>query len=671
MFTTLRTIALALLVYCTTGAAKATTEEFPTEVPYMELKSGLKAADFPLISTQVDAKITDGIVRATIIQEYRNQQPVPIEAIYTFPLSTRAAVHAMEMQLGQRVIKAQIKEKVEARKIYLNAKAANKAASLLEQKRPNVFQSKVANIQPGETVTVTLTFTELIVPEDNTYEWVFPTVVGPRYHGTGDEAADQADLEWVQSPYLETAKAKTQGVPVIEPEFQLQATVKTSLKLQAFQCPSHKAKLDFISPQETTITLDSAQDGYQANRDFIVRFKLADSEIATGLLTHHSDEENFFLLNVQPPERVTPEHIPAREYHFVIDVSGSMHGFPLKTAKTLFQELSNTLRPIDHFNIQCFAGGSEMLSEKALPATKANIVRAQNMLSQLNGRGGTNLNTALKKALAMHSQQDRSRNIIIITDGFISADQKSFQIIREHRAQANIFSFGIGSSVNRHLIEGMAKVGGGEPFVVTHPKQASNTAKRFAQYIASPVLTNIQIEATNLELSEVQPAQINDLFAQRALTLTGKWKAKNHQAGQITISGQTGNGKRFQQSFRIDPKKPSTTPVLRELWARETVRELIDFNQVAADKDLKKRITNLGLEYELITPFTSFVAVDDSPRKLTQKATPVTQPLPLPSGVASTALSPAQNVSNGSIPEPSTSILTLITLVITLCIRRR
>lgn len=673
MLAILRTIVLALFVHFTTSQVHATAEENRTEVPFMELGSGINPHDFPLISTKVDAQLVDGIVKATIVQEFKNAHSTPIEATYTFPLSTRAAVHAMEMRIGDRVIQAEIKEREEARKVYQQAKAAKKAASLLEQKRPNVFQSKVANILPNETIRVSITFSELLIPENNNYEWVFPTVVGPRYTGSGDDAlADSGDLEWINSPYFETVSATVDEVTsLLEPQFTLNAKVMSTLDFKAFQCPSHQAEIDFTSPKEVHIALDSSSPGFQANRDFIVRFKLVDDKISSGLMTHNGDDENFFLINVQPPARVVPNQIPAREYLFVIDVSGSMHGFPLNTAKKLFEHLSKTLRPIDQFNIQCFSGGSQFLSNQPLPATAANIRRARTMLNNLSGRGGTNLNEALKESLAMSCDNDLSRNVIIITDGYIGADQKTFQIIRDNRRNANIFSFGIGSSVNRHLIEGMAKVGGGEPFVVTQPKEAYRIAEQFAEYISAPVLTNIRMTTNNIELSEVQPAQQNDLFANRPLTITGKWKAKNKKSGFITITGMSGNGESFEQSFEVTNDKSSNMPVLCDLWARETVRELIDFNQASASDDLKKRITNLGLEYELVTPFTSFVAVDKTPRAFQGTAKPVKQPLPLPAGVSASALSPAQQVNNGSIPEPSTSILTLITFLAALSIRRR
>lgn len=661
-------LAVSLLL---AGSLSADPYESRTEVPYMEIDGAVGQQSFPLISTHVEGDVTDGMVKATVTQVYKNTEAVAIEAKYTFPLSTRAAVHGMEMKIGDRRIVAKIKEKEDAKMIYQKAKDEKKVASLLEQKRPNVFQTKVANILPGETVEIVVTFSELIIPEENIYEWVFPTVVGPRYRGGETKSGgDSGSMEWVDSPYHETGSASNVAAPQ-ESYFSLNVTVNTSLKLRGFQCPSHDPKIDHITSSQSKISLNSSASGFQANRDFVLRFKLAEDKIVSGLISHEGEDENFFLINVQPPARVTAKNIPPREYLFVIDVSGSMKGFPLKTSQRLFERLGRDLRPIDQFNIQFFAGSSHFLSPHPIPATSENIRQAFDKMSEFTGGGGTELTQALKQALEMTSTRDLSRNIVIITDGYISEDPETFEMIRSHRGNTNIYSFGIGSSVNRHLIEGMAKVGGGEPFIVTQPQEATEVAAKFAEYISSPVLTNITMISEDIDLRDVQPAGLNDLFANRALVVTGKWKSKGVKEGRITITGQTGNNEIYSQTFTIDTESGRENPVIKDLWARETVRELVDFNRFAASDDLKQRIANLGLEYQLITPFTSFVAVDETKREIVGDAKRVTQPLPMPAGVSMSAISSAKTVQNGSIPEPSSAVLLLMTMVASLFVRIR
>jgi len=521
----------------------------------------------------------------------------------------------------------------------------------------------VANILPGDQVQVEIEFTELLQPENLIYEWHFPTVVGPRY--SAEAMNNQEREKWVDNPYFET---NTEEDREQYTAFNLELTVKSALDIKGFQSPSHNPKIDYLGKREVKLALNSTQAGFQANRDVIIKYKLAEDRIVTGILAHKGEAENFFMIEVQPPERVKPEHIPDREYIFVLDVSGSMKGFPLDTTKELFKNLAKTMKPTDRFNILFFAGGNKLLSPHSLPATADNVKQALKMVDSHRGGGGTNLTSALKRALHLSADQDLARSFVVVTDGYVTAEKDTFELIRKSRNQANVFCFGIGSSVNRHLVEGIAKVGGGEPFIVTKPYNAAKKVKIFEEYISSPVLTNIQLDTIGIELFDVQPASMNDLFANRTLTISGKWKAEKE--GSLIIKGKTGDGEDFIQEYTLDPKATNyDNPVLIDLWARQTVRELVDFNKVAEDVDLQARITNLGLKYSMVTPFTSFVAVDQTPQKLEAESKTVHQPLPLPANVSMSATS--QAVENGSIPEPSSVFLLALSMIAAMAIRNR
>jgi len=658
------TILLTLLIPSYSSEVKTHEhDDLPTSAPYLEFETENLAALFPLLSMDVKAEIVDGIVRAKVTQVYANRGTDPIEASYLFPLSNRAAVHGMKMKIGERVIIADIAEKEKAKVIFEKAKQEKKVVSLLEQYRPNVFQTKVANILPGKRIEIEIEFTELLQPEELVYEWVFPTVVGPRYSSSKEQI--KGSEKWVENPYF-----KTDAGDSLEDftSFSLEAKVSGSVNFKGFRCKSHKPEIDYKSTNEVVVKIDSSQPGFQADRDFILQYQLAEDKIISGLLAHKGEKENYFLINVQPPKRVKPKHIPGREYIFIVDVSGSMSGFPLDTTKELFSDLANDLRETDKFNILFFAGGSKLLSEESLSATPENIERAIRMMDAQSGGGGTELEKALKRALSLDKNHDISRSFVVITDGFISAESSCFDLIRETRNKANVFCFGIGSSVSRHLVDGIAKVGGGEPFVVTHPNESKEVADRFKEYISSPVLTNIQIQAKGIKISDVQPANVNDLFANRTLMISGKWKGEN--PGHVIITGKTGNGQTFTQKMPLEPTSNHNNPALEPLWARHTVRELVDFQQVAPDSDLEARITNLGLKYNLITPYTSFVAVDKTPQEFKGNTKKIIQHLPLPSGVSINATAPGKFI-NGSIPEPSAIYLLLISVISALFVRKR
>lgn len=169
----------------------------------------------------------------------------------------------------------------------------------------------------------------------------------------------------------------------------------------------------------------------------------------------------------QPPQAVAADEVPPREYIFVLDVSGSMNGFPLDTAKTLMRDLVAVLRPTDTFNIVVFADGSQTLSRASIPATVTNLETALGFIGRKKGGGGTELLAAIKRALAIPRQDGVSRTVVLLTDGYIDAERSVFDYVRDHLDETNLFAFGIGSSVNRYLIEGLAHAGQGEPFIVT------------------------------------------------------------------------------------------------------------------------------------------------------------------------------------------------------------
>lgn len=625
--------------------------------PYFYVEGGASGVEsFPLKETNVEATISGVIANVTVRQSYKNNGNAPINARYIFPGSTRAAVHGMAMTVGERRIIAKIRKKETARKIYETAKKEGKTASLLAQQRPNVFSMNVANIMPGDEVRIEMHYTELLLPEDNVYSFVYPTVVGPRY--SGQKAADVPREEhWVQNPYLHQGETAPSG-------FSMSVHLAAGIPLSDVHCASHTVLTDFTNTNEATVTLDP-KSGFGGDRDFILDYRLQDARIQTGLLRYRDDNgENYFLLMVQPPNRIAPEEIPPREYLFVLDVSGSMNGFPLDTAKVLIKDLLKGIRQTDTFNVLLFAGSSELLSPHSLPASSEGINQAINFVNAHNGGGGTELLSAMQKALALPRNEGTSRSIVVITDGYISEEAEVFAEIQNNLNTANVFAFGIGSSVNRYLIEGVAKAGQGEPFIVTNQLEAPKMGKRFRDYISTPLLTNIKVETDGAEIYDLEPSKIPDLFAQRPLLLYGKTKDNK---GAIRISGTTGNAT-FFGNYPLAEATPVDDPGLKYLWARSRIARLSDYNPQKKNPDQKAAITNLGLTYNLLTAYTSFVAVDEVVRNPDGKATNVKQPLPLPKGVSNMAVGGGSR----SVPEPALFLLLpLLYLVLRLSEKER
>ncbi|MCB0687632.1 MAG: VWA domain-containing protein, partial [Saprospiraceae bacterium] len=509
-----------------------------TESPYFFIKNeGSAVEQFPLLSTQVRVEVVGPIADVLVEQTYRNNGSVPIEATYVFPASTRAAVYDLEMIIGERRIKAEIKEKEEARLKYEEAKQEGKRASLLEQERPNVFQMNVANIMPGDLIKVVLRYNEFIIPEKQQYAFVFPTVVGPRYVSSRNPGVHES---FAANPYLSNG----QDVPY---SFDIQIALSPGVPITTINSPSHQIDINFENLNKASARL-SAQEKKGGNRDFILQYTLSGDGISSGTILYEHGDENFFLTTIEPPKLKPETQILPREYLFVVDVSGSMYGFPIETTKQLMKDLISKLRSNDLFNLILFAGDNTILSPVSLPANEQYLQLAFEAIDHLQGSGSTEIIPALKRIFSIPKiNKDLSRSIVVVTDGYVSVEPEVFEMISEHIGDGNVFAFGIGGGVNRFLIEGIAHAGRGEAFVVTKPEMASEAASKFRNYVEHPIMTNITYRFSGFDAYDVIPAAIPDLMAERPLYIFGKYRGKAN--GSLVLNGRQA-GKDFEE--RID-----------------------------------------------------------------------------------------------------------------------
>lgn len=686
---------------------------------------------FPLKSTDVVTNINGMIAETYVTQVYVNEGDTPINASYVFPTSSGVSVHGMTMVIGNERITAQIKEKEEAKVEYEEAKSEGKSASLMEQKRPNVFTMDVANIMPGDMVSIELHYTELIAPKENIYEFVFPTVVGPRYappaepdgdsgeesgqdggegssqeesgqdgeEGSSQDSGEESDKDsaesvgeitvvaeeggsvsggngnengagngggsdddWVASPYLP-------GGATPPGEYNITVNLSTGVPIAQVTSKSHAIRINKSDDSTAQITLANPDD-YAGNRDFILKYKLAGEEIQSGLVLSSgqagggSQAENFFMLTIQPPERFETEDIPPREYIFVLDVSGSMYGYPLDTAKELIRDLVTDLHETDTFNLILFANESTILSPDSLPATAQNVKTAVKLIEEQEGGGGTSLLPALEDAIAIPKEDDTARSIVIITDGYISNDDEVISCITDNMDSASFFSFGIGSSVNDYLIKQIAGCGLGESFVVTDSEDAAESAANFRTYIEAPLLTDISVTYRGFDVYDVEPSVPSILYASQPIVLFGKWRGK--PVGTITITGKTGEKEYTQEIPVSNVTVDMESEAIRYLWARTHLDRIAGYGSIRNDESVKDEITQLGLEYNMVTPYTSFIAVSEIIRNTEGDGTDVDQLLPLPQRVSGLAVGGGYR----SYSEPG-MILLILPIAAVIFIKRR
>lgn len=662
--------ALLLLTACPFPVhAGEEEDEEKLLAPYFVIQS--EGADvstdyFPLKSTEVTTNINGVIAETYVVQTYVNEGDKPINAQYVFPTSSTATVHGMTMEIGSHRVTATIKEKEEAKEEYEEAKEEGKSASLLEQRRPNVFTMDVANVMPGDTARIELHYTELVATREGVCEFVFPTVVGPRYvtpedagspvadaavpdretatEGSQDGAAEGPAAEedspdttvtnddgadgWAASPYL------PEGV-LPDSEYHITVNLSTGVPIADVSCKSHEIKVEQENGSQARITLANPED-YAGNRDFILKYRLTGESVESGLVLTETDSEKYFFLTVQPPERYVPDDIPPREYIFVLDVSGSMYGYPLDTAKDLIRNLVTGLRDIDRFNLVLFSDDTYLLSTKSLAANSRNVQAAIDLIDEQEGGGGTSMLPALQTAVSVPMKEDVARSVVIITDGYISNEDEIYDLINRNMDAASFFSFGIGCSVNDYLIKGIAQCGMGESFLVTDSEDAAESAQRFASYIEAPLMTGITVDYEGFDVYDVATSTPSILYAQKPLILFGKWRGE--PTGTITVSGKAGGEDYVQEIPVADAAVDTEDESIRYLWARTKLDQLAGYGSTRNDDSVKEEITQLGLDYNMTTPYTSFVAVVEEIRNPEGESQDVNQANPLPLQVSNLAV---------------------------------
>jgi Ca-activated chloride channel family protein len=579
----------------------------------------------PLKHTDVKAEVSGFLARVTLTQEFHNPMGEKIEAVYLFPLPQRSAVDQLTMDVGGRVIRGEIKRRNEAKRLFSQARTEGRVAALLDQERPNLFTHAVTNILPGASVKVTISYVETLHYEDGVYEFTFPMVVGPRYipgktkRGDGPDDGKPAKAGTDQVP--DAARITPSHMPTgMRPghDVSLEVTIDTGVPLEQITSELHEIEVDRDGNHQAVVRLkekDAIPD-----RDFTLRFGVGGMQIADAVLAHRGERGGYFTLMLQPPSRVGVEDVTPKELVFVLDTSGSMDGLPIETARRVMRLALDGLYEHDTFNLITFAGDTQILFDKPVPATKENLRAANQLLEGKRGDGGTEMMKAIRAALADTDTQDHIRIVCFLTDGEVGNDLEIINEVQRH-PKARVFSFGIGNSVNRFLLDKMAEQGRGEVEYVfmnrgdrKDDEAAADAAKRFYERVRSPLLTDISVDWNGLPVEDVYPKLLPDLFSAKPLFITGRYTGAAN--GVMLLRGKAA-GADFLREINVElPESEERHDALASLWARTRIDDLMaqDYRGLQAGnmrKDVEEEITRLGLDYRLMTQFTSFIAVDE------------------------------------------------------------
>ena len=606
-------VVFIALSICACGVAAAQTTETQGSLQVLD-ESGKPKALCPLKHTDVRAEISGFLSRVNVTQEFENPFKEKIEAVYVFPLPANAAVDDMTMVVGERTVRGKILRREEAQAVYDAAKSGGQVASLLNQERPNIFTQSVANILPGEKVKITISYVETLKYEAGTYEFSFPMVVGPRYMPgtvTGPQAGGSSpDTTQVPDASRISPKPARPGMRAGH-DISLDIMLDAGVPIDGIKGKSHEVELERLSAHSAHVRLKSSS--MIPNKDFVLSYDVAGKNIQDALLAHRSDKGGYFTLILQPPERISVADVTPKELVFVLDTSGSMGGFPIEKAKETMKLALDGLYPSDTFNLITFSGDTRILFPGPVPATPQNLKKAQAFLSTSSGYGGTEMMNAIKASLDASDSQDHVRIVCFMTDGYVGNDMEIISEVQKH-PNARVFAFGIGSSVNRFLLDKMSEYGRGEVEYVALNDDGSAAARRFHERVRNPLLTDISVDWNGLPVMDVYPQRIPDLFGAKPVILTGRYTAAGR--GIIRLKGKM-SGREFVREIAVDfPEAESQHQVLSSLWARSRIDDLMgqDYNGVQQGEmkpELKETIVNLGLEYRLMTQFTSFVAVEE------------------------------------------------------------
>jgi Ca-activated chloride channel family protein len=590
----------------------------------------------PLKHTDVKASVTGYIATVDVKQQFHNPFDSKIEAVYQFPLPQDAAVSEFVMEVGpeddRRKIRGIIREKAEAERIYKQARAQGFNASLLSQVRPNIFEQKVANIEPGKQIDINIRYFNTLGYSDGWYSFTFPMVVGPRFNPEGTPDPVHAVGHGGRADLSQPAEGTT--ISYLRPDERSGHDINVSLDINAgvsieeAKCLTHtvSAKKKDNSPNKLSVKL-SPNDTIP-NKDFVFAFRVAGKQMKSGLVTHTDAKgDKYFTLMLYPPAGLEQLDRQPMEMVFVLDCSGSMSGEPMQQSKDAMEHALRQLRPEDTFQVIRFSNNASALGMRPLRATQFNINKGLRYIEGLNGTGGTQMIEGIKAALDFPLDDQRYRVVTFLTDGYIGNEKQILNEMNNRIGDARVFSFGVGSSTNRFLLDRMAKVGRGASAYLLPDVSSKEIMDLYFDRISHPAMTDLEISYGAANVSEVYPQRIPDLIVGRPVIITGKYTG---ELSDIRITGQAGGR---DLTLAIDEKDSATHPALAQVWARRKIADLMDQMTVNGNDEFAPTVLTTALQYNLVSAYTSFIAVDASRVTQGDSGTTVHQALPTPQGV--------------------------------------
>ena len=576
----------------------------------------------PLEHTHINAQITGPVAVVAVTQRFRNPLEEAVELEYLFPLPEDAAITGFTLRVGERRIVGSLREHETARADYEAARDAGKRAGLMEQRRPNLFAVRLANVRSGETVTAEMHYQQRLKYEEDGerggYEFVYPMGLTPKY----DSPTHPGEGEGVHAP---VAQGERIG-PV-----EIQVAADAGFAIGAATSPSHPIEVTMLDERRAQVRLKGE---HIPDHDFVLRIAREDTgPRGETWVSAAAEGPAVFMTTLVPPMLEGDPEPPQREFIFVLDRSGSMAGQPIRQARNALRACLRALNLGDTFAILLFDNRVEWFRGEPVPVTQENIDAADAFLDKVEGRGGTEITGALDAALRLPADGQRGRVIVFLTDGAVSAEARLLEGLRKSIGDARLFAFGVGPSVNRALINRMAALGKGRAQFLQLHEDIEGAIIRFQDSIAFPALTGLALTCEGGEAADVYPARLPDLYYGQPLEICGRWKAAGKEAAVLIVKAErAGQPVEIRAALKLEGGRD---PAIERIWARARVDDLLDQTALQPEryKELSKEITRLALEHGLVTPLTSFAAVEEGETGLEGKPRLIRVAQPLPAGL--------------------------------------
>lgn len=545
--------------------------------------------------TEVLAEIQAGLARVTLVQQFQNPYDEVLEATYLLPLPDDAAVDRMDLTVGDRLIEGWIMERQAARSAYEEAVADGRKAALLEQQRENLFEQSIAGLCPGENVSITLQYTFQVDLEDGVYQLALPTTVGQRY--SPPWMAEEAAEVW--TPYSATGQ-----------ELDVTVVIDEGMPVESLWSDSKTIEVLDESVWGAEVRLDPSDA--RPDADFHLAWTLAGDQPRAAVVTHRPDpdDDGYLALTLEPQILGDLYNAQARELLFVIDSSCSMQGRPYDTAQATVLEALRTMRTDDTFNLVRFSGAATSLFDRPVRATPDNIARAKTWISRFEG-GGTHMDEGIVHSLNLPGDPEALRLVLLLTDGFISGERPMFEVVRDNLGTSRLFALGVGSSVNRYLLEGLAEMGRGDVIYQLPGTPIEESVATFHERISHPGMTDISVDWGGLDVHESYPSRIPDLWAGQPLRVVARYDGGGPT--NVTVRGRVGQ-EWMELTVPVEvPERSLEHEAVAQLWARRKIRDLEWYPGERSAAEVRDEVLDVALSHSLVSTYTSLVAIDDEP----------------------------------------------------------